>query len=166
MKTGIGGILGVAAGCVLLLSGCAATTAVAEEPVAAAVIDRAARLSYLEGDVDVALEGGGDWAEPRLNLTLSGGDRLRTGRDARAELRWNRGALRLDGGSEVELDRLTDRRVRVPEQFLVELRLQPFFLALQAIQLPKVIHLRIVLPYNLCFHPIFVSLRCHFEGIF
>jgi hypothetical protein len=113
MKTGIGGILGAAAGCVLLLSGCATSTAVAEEPAEAAVIDRAARLSYLEGDVDVALEGGGDWAEPRLNLTLSGGDRLRTGRDARAELRWDRGALRLDGGSEVELDRLTDRRVRV-----------------------------------------------------
>jgi hypothetical protein len=113
MKTGIGGILGAMAGCVLLLSGCVATTAVAEEPAEEAVIDRAARLSYLEGDVRVALEGGNAWAEPRLNLTLTGGDRLRTGRDARAELRWNRGAVRLDGGSEVELDRLTDRRVRL-----------------------------------------------------
>ncbi len=114
MKTGIGGILGAAAGCVLLLlSGCATTTAVADEPAEAAVVDRAARLSYLEGDVRVALEGGSTWAEPRLNLTLTGGDRLRTARDSRAELGWNGGALRLDGGSEVELDRLTDGQVRV-----------------------------------------------------
>ncbi|MCC7460977.1 MAG: hypothetical protein IT480_00805, partial [Gammaproteobacteria bacterium] len=122
MNQGMGRGLGAALGAVLLLllAGCVTTPAVAEsypepapESAAVPVVDRAARLSYLDGAVRVALEGGSEWVEPRLNLTLTGGDRLRTDRDARAELRWDRGALRLDGGSQVELDRMNDAAVRI-----------------------------------------------------
>ena len=122
MKTGMRAWWAAAlGGAALLLGGCVTTT-VAAEPASeagpeagpdAGYTDRAARLSYLDGGVRVALEGGSEWVEPRLNLPLAGGDRLRTDRDARVELRWDRGVLRLDGGSEAELDRMTDTSVRV-----------------------------------------------------
>jgi hypothetical protein len=97
----------VAAAAALLLSaGCANTAAIADEPQEA-ITDRAARLSYFDAGTQIALEGGSEWVEPRLNLTLAGGDRLRTARDARVEVRWDHGALRLDGDSEVQIDRLT-----------------------------------------------------------
>jgi hypothetical protein len=114
MKTGIRGWFGAAlGGALLLVAGCVTTPVAAEEPSEPTYTERAARLSYIDGGVRVALEGGSEWVEPRLNLPLAGSDRLRTDRDARAELRWDRGALRLDGGSEAELDRMSEASVRI-----------------------------------------------------
>lgn len=55
----------------------------------------------------------GRWSEARRNHPVTAGDRLATGRDGAVELRIGSTTLKLAEGSEIELPRLDDERVRV-----------------------------------------------------
>jgi hypothetical protein len=57
--------------------------------------DRAARLSYIQGDVSMQPAGEEDWAPALLNRPLTTGDKLWTERDARAEIQVGQAAVRL-----------------------------------------------------------------------
>lgn len=61
---------------------------------------RVARLSYLSGDVGLLPSGTNDWSDADINRPLTTGDRLSSGRDARAELEL--------GGTTVHIDHQTD----------------------------------------------------------
>ena len=71
------------------------------EPYEADPPDRAARLSYIEGEVSMQPAGEEDWAPALLNRPLTTGDKLWTERDARAEIQVGPAAVRL--GSEHRL---------------------------------------------------------------
>lgn len=58
--------------------------------------DRAARLSYLDGDVSMQPVGEEDWAPAMLNRPLTTGDKLWTDRNSRAEIQVGPAAVRLD----------------------------------------------------------------------
>lgn len=58
--------------------------------------DRAARLSYLDGDVSMQPVGEEDWAPAMLNRPLTTGDKLWTDRNSRAEIQVGPAAIRLD----------------------------------------------------------------------
>lgn len=55
----------------------------------------------------------GRWSEARRNIPLTAGDRLATGRDGAVEVRIGSTTLQLAEGTEIELPRLDDERVRV-----------------------------------------------------
>src|SRR5690242_18431040 len=57
--------------------------------------DRAARLSYLSGDVSMQPAGEDQWAPAMLNRPLTTGDKLWTERNARAEIQVGPAAVRL-----------------------------------------------------------------------
>jgi hypothetical protein len=59
--------------------------------------DRAARLSYIQGDVSMQPAGEEDWAPALLNRPLTTGDKLWTDQGARAEVQVGPAAVRLDG---------------------------------------------------------------------
>ena len=59
--------------------------------------DRAARLSYIQGDVSMQPAGEDDWAPAILNRPLTTGDKLWTEQGARAEVQVGPAAVRLDG---------------------------------------------------------------------
>src|SRR4051812_44354405 len=59
--------------------------------------DRAARLSYIQGDVSMQPSGEDDWAPAILNRPLTTGDKLWTEPGARAEVQVGSAAVRLDG---------------------------------------------------------------------
>jgi hypothetical protein len=61
--------------------------------------DRAARLSYIDGDVSMQPAGEEDWAPALLNRPLTTGDKLWTDRDARAEIYVGPAAVRLGAGT-------------------------------------------------------------------
>ena len=65
------------------------------EPYEADPPDRAARLSYIQGDVSMQPAGEEDWAPAILNRPLTTGDKLWTERDARAEIQVGQAAVRL-----------------------------------------------------------------------
>jgi uncharacterized protein DUF6600 len=65
------------------------------EPYDADPPDRAARLSYIQGDVSMQPAGEEDWAPALLNRPLTTGDNLWTERDARAEIQVGQAAVRL-----------------------------------------------------------------------
>jgi hypothetical protein len=69
---------------------------------------RVARLSYLEGRVSLAAEGGEDWADAVLNRPLTSGDRLVLDADGRAELEVGSSTLHLDRGTEFAFLQLDD----------------------------------------------------------
>src|SRR5690349_9694184 len=56
--------------------------------------DRAARLSYLQGDVSMQPAGEEDWAPALLNRPLTTGDKLWTDQGARAEVQVGPAAVR------------------------------------------------------------------------
>jgi hypothetical protein len=58
---------------------------------------RAARLSYLQGDVSMQPAGEQDWAPALLNRPLTTGDKLWTEQGARAEIQVGQASVRLDG---------------------------------------------------------------------
>lgn len=58
--------------------------------------DRAARLSYLDGDVSMQPAGEQDWAPALLNRPLTTGDKLWADQDSRAEIQVGPAAVRLD----------------------------------------------------------------------
>jgi hypothetical protein len=66
------------------------------EPIDADPPDRAARLSYLQGDVSMQPAGEDDWAPAILNRPLTTGDKLWTEQGARAEVEVGPAAVRLD----------------------------------------------------------------------
>ena len=70
------------------------------EPYEADPPDRAARLSFIQGDVVVQPAGEEDWSEALLNRPLTSGDKLRTEQDSRAEIQVGPAAVRLDGNTD------------------------------------------------------------------
>jgi hypothetical protein len=69
------------------------------EPVDADPPDRAARLSYLQGEVSLQPADEDDWAPAILNRPLTTGDKLWTESGARAEVQVGPAAVRLDGNT-------------------------------------------------------------------
>jgi hypothetical protein len=69
---------------------------------------RVGRLAELQGSVSWFDHEEGQWSEAERNRPLTGGDRLSTGPQARAELRVGSTVLRLAAGSELEVVRLDD----------------------------------------------------------
>ena len=59
--------------------------------------DRAARLSYLQGEVSLQPAGEDDWATAILNRPLTTGDKLWTEQGARAEIQVGQASVWLDG---------------------------------------------------------------------
>lgn len=72
-----------------------------------------ARLSLLEGTVQLRSAHEDLWQMPVLNWPITNGDRLRTGPAARAEIRAGSTVLRLDGDSELEIERLDGERLEL-----------------------------------------------------
>jgi hypothetical protein len=95
---------------------CAAALAPAVKAQTTGVVDppaRVGRLADVQGTVWIYDTQAGEWQAAARNRPLTTGDRLSTDRGARAELRVGPTALRLDGGSELEVLQLDDQRVRV-----------------------------------------------------
>jgi hypothetical protein len=74
---------------------------------------RVARLSYREGDVGLLPAGEKDWGDASLNRPLTTGDRLSTGKDARAELELGGGTLRIADDSDFGFLTLNDQLAQV-----------------------------------------------------
>lgn len=74
---------------------------------------RVGRLSGLQGSVSWFDAEQGEWDEAERNRPLTTGDRVSTAANARAELRVGSTVLRLGGGTEVEVLRLDDDRIRL-----------------------------------------------------
>ncbi len=74
---------------------------------------RVGRLARLQGSVSWYDAEQGQWADAELNRPLTGGDRLSTGPEGRAELRIGSTVLRLGSASEMEVLRLDDERLAV-----------------------------------------------------
>lgn len=74
---------------------------------------RVGRLADLQGQVWMFSPESGDWVAAQRNRPLTSGDRVSTDRDGRAELRIGSAALRLDGGTELEVLELDDNAIRV-----------------------------------------------------
>lgn len=70
---------------------------------------RVARLSYLAGDLGLLPAGAKDWSDASVNRPLTSGDRLSSGRDARAELDLGGGTLRIAGRTDIGVLDLSDR---------------------------------------------------------
>jgi hypothetical protein len=102
---------------VALLLLCATTgLATAQTVVDAAAGDpptRVARLSYVAGDLGLLPAGATDWSDARVNRPLTGGDRLSSGDDARAELELGGSTLRVAGRTDVGLLELSDALAQV-----------------------------------------------------
>ncbi|MEO8485221.1 MAG: DUF6600 domain-containing protein [Betaproteobacteria bacterium] len=97
------GLLAVAAFVVL-----AAPSAWADPP------SRAGRLSYVTGNVSLAPAGLPDeWGEAFVNRPLTVGDRLWTENGSRTEIRVGSTAMRLDGGTSLDVLELDDRILQV-----------------------------------------------------
>ncbi|TPG47400.1 hypothetical protein EAH75_11080 [Rhodanobacter glycinis] len=74
---------------------------------------RVARLSYISGDLGFLPAGAKDWSDASVNRPLTRGDRLSTGRDARAELELGGGTLRMDGQTDFGLLDLNDQLTQI-----------------------------------------------------
>ena len=74
---------------------------------------RVARLSYVAGDLGFLPAGASDWSDADLNRPLTTGDRLSTSDNARAELEFGGGTLRMDHRTDVGLLDLDDRLAQV-----------------------------------------------------
>lgn len=72
---------------------------------------RVGRLADLQGAVTWYDHEAGAWADAERNRPLTGGDRLSTGAQGRAELRVGSTVLRLGAASELEVLRLDDERM-------------------------------------------------------
>ena len=72
---------------------------------------RVGRLSDTTGQVWFFSPDAGEWISATRNRPLTSGDRLATDAGARAEVRIGSTTLRLDSGSELEVQRLDDERV-------------------------------------------------------
>src|SRR5262245_13492738 len=90
----------------VLLLGCYGAAAAAEDYVDPP--GRVARLSFIDGAVSVAPPGADQWGEAVLNRPLTTGDRLWADGGARAELEVGSATLRIDEGTGLSFDNLTD----------------------------------------------------------
>ena len=72
---------------------------------------RVGRVADAQGNVQWFDHEQGQWQDAVRNLPLTSGDRVATGRQARAELRIGSTTLRLDARSELEVLRLDDERM-------------------------------------------------------
>ena len=70
---------------------------------------RVARLSYLAGDLGLLPAGAKAWSDASVNRPLTSGDRLSSGRDARAELELGGGTLRIASRTDIGVLDLSDR---------------------------------------------------------
>ena len=75
--------------------------------------DRAARLSFIEGDVSMQPVGENAWAPAQLNRPLTTGDQLWTEQDARAEIHVGRAAVRLSSDTRFSFTQLDDDTIRM-----------------------------------------------------
>jgi len=93
----------------LLLAGCLllGASAFADPP------GRVGRIADFTGNIWFYDAEQGEWTQAVRNRPLTTGDRLSTDRGARAELQIGSTMLRLDGGSDVELQQIEDERLRV-----------------------------------------------------
>jgi hypothetical protein len=73
---------------------------------------RVGRLADFSGEVTLFDQEQGAWSPALRNRPLTTGDRVSTSRDARAEVRIGSTTVRLGGGSEFEVIRLDDDRMR------------------------------------------------------
>jgi hypothetical protein len=72
---------------------------------------RVGRLAEVQGRVWLYDQEQGQWVEAMRNRTLTSGDRLSTERGSRADVRIGSTELRLDGDTELDLDRIDDDRI-------------------------------------------------------
>ena len=75
--------------------------------------DRAARLSYLEGEVSLQPAGEGDWAPAILNRPLTTGDKLWAERGSRAEIQVGPAAVRLGGNTGFSFLNVDDNTIQM-----------------------------------------------------
>lgn len=75
--------------------------------------DRAARLSYLQGDVSMQPAGEEDWAPAILNRPLTTGDKLWAERDARAEIQVGPAAVRLGSNTGFSFLNVDDNTIQM-----------------------------------------------------
>ncbi len=74
---------------------------------------RVARLSYLAGDLGLLPADAKDWSDASVNRPLTSGDRLSSGRDARAELELGGGTLRIAARTDIGVLDLSDRIAQI-----------------------------------------------------
>ncbi|MDQ2780390.1 MAG: FecR family protein, partial [Pseudomonadota bacterium] len=91
----------------LLLCGLLASSAWAQQEPPG----RVGRLAELQGAVSWWDHEAGRWDPAERNHPLTGGDRISTGPDGRAELSVGSSVLRIGAGSELEVLRLDDERM-------------------------------------------------------
>jgi hypothetical protein len=72
---------------------------------------RVGRVGELNGQVWMYTPDAGEWVAAERNRPLTGGDRLATDNDARAELRIGSASVRLDAGTELEVVAIDDEHV-------------------------------------------------------
>lgn len=75
--------------------------------------DRVARISYVSGNLEFLPAGAKTWTSVSVNRPLTGGDRLSTAPDARAELELGGGTLRLAGGTDFGFLTLNDQWAQI-----------------------------------------------------
>ncbi len=90
-----------------LLAACLAVPAFADPPA------RVGRLAQVHGGVWVLDAGSGEWLSAPRNLPVTGGSRIATDADGRAEIGIGPTALRLDGAGDIEVLRLDDASLRL-----------------------------------------------------
>jgi len=74
---------------------------------------RAARLSYVAGDLGLLPAGAKDWSDATINRPMTTGDRLSSGQDSRAELQLGGGTMRLGSGTDFGFLALSDQLAQV-----------------------------------------------------
>jgi hypothetical protein len=75
----------------------------AQPPAQPAAPDRAARLSYLDGNVSVLPTGAQQWSKGFLNRPLTSGDQLWSDASSRAEVELGGVVVRISGNSEISM---------------------------------------------------------------
>ena len=74
----------------------------------------AGRVSFLHGDVSTQHEGSSDWAAATLNTPVVNGDRISTGKDARAEIQLDyANILRMSGESAANVVNLSSKQIQL-----------------------------------------------------
>lgn len=74
---------------------------------------RVGRLNHLEGSVSFSPAGDNEWTDAELNRPLTRGDKLWTDRGSRAEIQVGSSAIRMDGGTHVEILALDDQSAQL-----------------------------------------------------
>src|SRR5690349_4683504 len=83
------------------------------EPYAADPPERAARLSFISGDVSLQPAGESDWTAALVNRPLTTGDKLWTEQTARAEIYVGPAAVRLDGSTGFSFLNVDDNTIQM-----------------------------------------------------